>query len=466
MTVVESLPELTDVEVAGTGWHRRVPDLAVVTTLLWWATYLTWGTGGREPHRLSVAAGLLLLALLTTRPWEVLPPRAYALLTLIGVAAFGVALTAPTGWHGADDAATYACVGQLAAVVLAWSQTRGHRLVLVAIVVVAGGLQFGSGWLAWWGGQDLTRPFVGTFYWHNQAAIFLAAAALVGCGAVLSGVEGLSMLGWVITPLCACGVVVTTSRASQIALAAGLVLLLVAALLAPGRRRQPVLRLGALVGLCVATTLLLTSRLMFPGAAQSGLGAVTAATAARGRRESFSGNGAQRFEDWRRAWKIFVHWPLSGAGFHSFNSAAGVATTRRDGVRTAFAHNGFLQVLSDGGLLLAAPVLMALVGAAWWTVRSVRRQWRRGDLLALSCGTALLVLALHSGMDFDWSYVSLLAMFVLVLALVAELPPERVARRDGWTRAVVGVGVCLLVLSAISAWHGGLSLNVPIGGVA
>ncbi len=48
------------------GWlgssHSWLPDAAVVALLAWWAPYLTWGTGGREPHLLSVACVLAALA--------------------------------------------------------------------------------------------------------------------------------------------------------------------------------------------------------------------------------------------------------------------------------------------------------------------------------------------------------------------------------------------------------------------
>ncbi len=117
----------------------------------------------------------------------------------------------------------------------------------------------------------------------------------------------------------------------------------------------------------------------------------TAATAARA--ESFVTNGVQRFEDWRRAVAIFVEWPVTGAGFYSYDGATVAVTTKRDGVSTAFAHNGFLQALSDGGLVLAVPLcvsvaLILLLALRTLATRSAPATWSaRGGctFLVLSC---------------------------------------------------------------------------------
>ena len=441
----------------------RLPDLAVLCPLLWWATSLMWGTGGREPHLLTVMALLLVIPLLVVRPWAVLPLPVYGLLTGIGVAAFGVVLTSPTGWHGAHDAAAYACAGQLAAVTLAWAGTAARRQALAGLVVAAAGLELARGWLGWWGGQNVARPFVGTFYWHNPAGIMLAAGALLGAGLVMARLPGLSALGWAVTPLCAAGTLFTTSRGSELALAGGWVALLVVAVALPGRRLLRTARHVALAAAAVATAVLLTSRVFFPTGTRSGLAAAGAATAARNQRENLGGNVDFRLENWRRGWAVFGHWPLSGAGFHSFNSAAARVTDNPRDYHTAFAHNGFLQVLSDGGLLLGLPVLAALVLLTVGAGRAAVRAWRRRDVLMLAGVTTLAVLALHSAIDFDWSYPSLLLTFALVAPLAVDAPRPPSVVRHRWLAASVGAAV--LVLAAVAAWHGGLHLNSPVGQV-
>ena len=397
---------------AGARAAARLADAAVVATVAWWATYLTWGTGGREPHVLSVGCALLALAFVAVRPWRVLPPVLVGLAHAVGLGALMVVLTAPTGWAGGDDVASYAFAAELGLVVWAWARTPSRRLLLLTGVLGAAGAEFAMGWLPWWGMQDPMKLFEGTFYWHNQVGIFLAAGAVLGLGAIAGG-RPAALLGWTLTPLCVAGTVFTTSRGSQMALAVGTLLLL--ALL---RRRH----LHVLGGLLLSG--LVTVALSGPPFFAERI-APTAGTEARA--ASLVGNGVQRFEDWRRAWRIFEHWPLSGAGFNSFDSATSVATTRHDTVGTAFAHNGYLQAAADGGLVLTLPLVALLAVVVVAVLRGLPGAVRERDTLRLAGTSALVALLLHSGMDFDWGYPALLAMAALTAALA--LPTASLARR-------------------------------------
>jgi O-antigen ligase len=439
---------------APTGVLRdRAASAAVILMLAWWATYLLWGTGGREPHVLSVSCGLLLVSTLLVQPWRVLGPRTMLLGCSIGVAAFLVVLTAPTGWAGAHEAASYTHAGLLGVVVLAWARTAPRRLVLHVTVIAAAGLQFSQGWLAWWGNGDQTELFQGTFYWHNQAGIFLAAGALLAFGAVTAGRAPLAPLGWAIGPMAAAGVVFSTSRGSQLGLALGTVLLLGIAIAA--RMRAGAVRLlGA-----AAASWLVAYVLSGPPFFAERL-AATAGTEERA--GSFVSNGVQRFEDWRRAYAIFEHWPISGAGFNSFDGATELVTTKRDGVTTAFAHNGFLQLLADGGLVLAVPVLGVLALVLVRSVRSLPLALRSSQVAQLTGFVTLLVLLLHSGMDFDWTYPGLLSLTALVAVLGLPLAEDR-SWRPRLQGALLGsLAAVLLTVSAVGAWQGGLDLNAPV----
>lgn len=432
-------------------WRRQVatwaPDVTVVATLGWWATYLTWGTGGREPHDLSIGCVLLALAFVTVRPWRVLPAAASVLAHAVGLGAFTVVLTAPTGWAGGDDAASYAFAAELGLVTLAWARTTVRRQLVLAAVVGAAGAQFALGWLPWWGRQDQLRLFEGTFYWHNQAGIFMAAGAVLGFAAIAAG-RPVSLLGWTLAPICVAGVVFTTSRGSQMALAIGLLVLL--ALLRRGH-----LRVLAAAAVSWGVTYVLSGPLFFPEQI-----APTAGTAARS--ASLVGNGVQRIEDWRRAFRIFEHWPVSGAGFNSFASATEVATTRHDNVATAFAHNGFLQVASDGGLVLSVPFFALLGVVLVLAVRALPAAVRARDALRVGGLAALVALLLHSGMDFDWAYPSLLAMLALVAVLALPVPTASPVRRPRLEVVLAVGGVVLLVVSAAAGWDGGLTLNAQV----
>ncbi|HEU5035467.1 MAG TPA: O-antigen ligase family protein [Nocardioides sp.] len=418
----------------------HAPDLAVGAALAWWATYLTWGTGGREPHVLSVGCALLAAAYVAVRPWRVVGPVPTALVHAVALGAWAVVLTAPTGWAGGDEVAAYTLAAELGLVTWAWATDAVRRYVVLAAVLGAAGAQFAAGWLPWWGAQDPGKLFQGTFYWHNQAGIFLAAGAVLGCAAVAAG-RPVALLGWTVTPLCVAGTVYTTSRGSQIALALGVVMLLA---LLRTRRLQVLVTLALSWGI----TWLLTGPPFFAERVSP-----TASTEARS--ASFVGNGTQRLEDWRRAAKIFEHWPFSGAGFNSFDSAARVATTPRDDVRTAFAHNGYLQAAADGGLVLIVPLVALLAVVSWRVLRGLP-----ADPVRAGGASALLALLLHSGMDFDWGYPSLLALLGPVAALALPLPVR--GDRGRWDLPLAALGVGLLVVAVWSGWAGGLDLSTPV----
>ena len=436
----------------------RFADFAVGALLAWWATYFTWGSGGQNRHVLSVSLVLLALAVIAVRPWEAVARPVCLLLGSVGVSAFCVAALAPTGWKGANEAASYLFASQLALVVLGWATDELRRRILLGAVLTAALFEFMQGFVQWWSSGFADKVFVGTFFWHNQTGIFLVMGAAVGLFALVGDVRQLAPLAWLAVPFCSAGVVFTTSRASQIALAGAFVAAVAAILVRREGRRVAAGKL-----LAVGAGALVLSQVLAgpPFFAQR----VAAAVGQGSRHESFSQNGVYRLDFWRQAWGVFRHWPVTGAGFHSFASATGSLDQHRV-VSSAFAHNGFLQLLSDGGLLLAVPVVMA-VGAAFLVgARRVVGQVRAGEFVQPAAFVGFTLLLLHSGMDFDWSYPSLLAAAALLGALsVADLrTPAPMSRRASRTYLTATLG--LLTLGVVAAWDGSILLNLPIAGTA
>ncbi len=205
--------------------------------LAWWGTFAARGTGGREVHVLSVGCVLVAVAFLVVRPWRTLPLWALILGQSIGLAAFAVVVWSPSGTAGLDDAASYTLAAERALVLIAWARSPARRTLLVVAVLLAGSYQFVGGWLAWWGHQDPATLFQGTYYWHNQAGIALAAGALAGAVLVARpGRDPLRFLGWFLTPLCVAGTMYTGSRGSQLGLLLGFVILVGLGLARSGHR--------------------------------------------------------------------------------------------------------------------------------------------------------------------------------------------------------------------------------------
>ncbi|MGB8650125.1 MAG: O-antigen ligase family protein, partial [Mycobacteriales bacterium] len=348
----------------------------------------------------------------------------------------------------------------LAAVVAAWAGTPERRRLLVAGLAVAPVLSFARSWLAWWGGQDPTRPYVGTFYWHNQAGIFLALGVLTGVVVVLVGRRTQVLLGWLVIALCGAGVVVSTSRGALAALALGLAVLLVLAALQPRRRLRSVGAVLAVPVVVAATAWLLTGPPFF--AARSALLSGTEARSAHG--ETLSANSAHRLDDWAHAWRVIQHWPLTGAGFHGFAAASKQVDPAGRGSLTPFAHNGFLQLLVDGGLVLAVPVLLLLAALAVSLVRRLPAAVASSDWAVLGGLAALVALVVHSGMDFDWSYPALLGGLAVVSSVLWAPAVAAPVSSRRWRLGLAGAYVVLVALAAVAAWGGILDLNAGLGG--
>jgi O-antigen ligase len=453
-------PALQPAPSARAGLRQVAADVSVPLALLWWATGLTWATGGRDPHVLSVALVLLALAAGLVRPWRTLPVVELAAAVAVGAAAFAVTAVAPTGWDGASAAASWTYAAALLPVVRAWA-TPGRRRDVLLLALVAGPLlSFARGWTAWWGGEDARRPFVGTFYWHNQQAVFLALGTVAGLVLALVARRAIRGAGWLAVALCGAGVVVSTSRAALAALVLGLLALGLVALTVRAWRVAACVPVAAL--LVAGTSWLLTGPPFFAHRVTPLAG--TEARAATG--QSLAANGGHRLDDWRWAGRVFEHWPLTGTGFHGFAAGSKELAGSGSGSLTPYAHNGFLQLLVDGGLLLAVPVLLALALLAVAVGGQLLAARRTRDWTTIGAAAALLVLAAHSAVDFDWGYPALLSAFALTAALAVPARSGAVAL-DGRGRSLLGaLALGLLALAAVAAWSGGLVVNVPLGGHA
>jgi len=112
----------------------------------------------------------------------------------------------------------------------------------------------------------------------------------------------------------------------------------------------------------------------------------------------FRSSLSPREDAWTAALDMFSDYPLTGAGPHVF----GLLYPMYSGeflVHTQHAHNGFLQVAVDAGVL----GLLALACLALATIFTLLKTWREGDLrqrlMAVACGGALLGFSVHNMLD-------------------------------------------------------------------
>ena len=363
MTIL-AVPAVADGRSPGATRERNLRAIldhaGVGAALLWWAFALTHASGGRDPWVQTVGIGLAVLALALVRPWRVLPARWLGLAAAVAAAPVLVCLIDATGWFGAGQAASYAYAAVLFVVVRAYAVTASRRTALVLLLLAAAVAQVAWSMIAWVGGGDPSVELVGTFYWHNQLAAFLLAPAVIGAGVAAVGTGPLRLAGSVTAVLSTAGIVLSTSRATMALLAVGwLVAGLVAVLVTSGLRSRLLagVRIVVLGGAAALVTVLLPGPPLFAQRVSA-----LASTTSRARGQTLSQNGGYRVDFWRQAVQSFERHPLTGSGFGSFGREAGVVDPH--GAHSALVHSGLLQPLTDGGLLLSVPFLLActLVG--------------------------------------------------------------------------------------------------------
>jgi O-antigen ligase len=131
---------------------------------------------------------------------------------------------------------------------------------------------------------------------------------------------------------------------------------------------------------------------------------------------------------WRDASRIVGDFPLVGTGVNTFGTAMIYYQTSRGGWWDA-AHNEFVQIAAEGGLLLGGAVLAALA----LFVRQVRRRLRddapdsMGHWLRVGALTGLVAIGVQSFFDFSLQIPGNALLFALLVAIAlrASAAPAR-----------------------------------------
>ena len=135
---------------------------------------------------------------------------------------------------------------------------------------------------------------------------------------------------------------------------------------------------------------------------------------------------------------------------------------------TPVAHNGYVQALSDGGLLLAMPFFLACAALAWYVLAAAVTAIRHRKTGALGFLVPILLgaLMMHSFVDFDWTFPAhfLLAAILGGMMCGARWAGQGDRLRPGrpQTSCAVLVGVLILAFSALIARDGDPHGSLPV----
>jgi len=173
-----------------------------------------------------------------------------------------------------------------------------------------------------------------------------------------------------------------------------------------GSRRNAALVIGGLVGLLVLA-------LGWAGA-----------DAEIGRFITETDSAQLRLRAWRIALDIFRDFPVLGSGINTFGTAT-ILYQSDGGAHYIQAHNDYLQLLAEGGLLVAALLAVALIALS----RAIGRRFRddpdpESYWVRVGSVIGLLAIGLQSLVEFSLQMPGNAALFVVLVAMAVYEPAQ------------------------------------------
>jgi O-antigen ligase len=124
---------------------------------------------------------------------------------------------------------------------------------------------------------------------------------------------------------------------------------------------------------------------------------------------------------WRDTWQMVRAHPITGIGLGAYKAVFPIYA-RHDGLYVVdYAHNDYLQAISDGGIIAGGLVLafIGLLGRAVWRATRAEDPLEAG--LALGGGAGLFALLVHSAFDFNLQIPSNALLFIFLAAIVSRI---------------------------------------------
>ena len=135
-----------------------------------------------------------------------------------------------------------------------------------------------------------------------------------------------------------------------------------------------------------------------------------------------------RFHFWSVALKIFAAYPIFGAGLDAFGTAFTQFDTWNGTFRIEQAHNDYLQILADGGIvgfILVAAFIFLLFRQSWRNVARMSEGFGRAAAVGALAGCAGILF--HSFFDFPLRTPANALVFLILVALTqVQIPTSKV----------------------------------------
>ena len=130
-----------------------------------------------------------------------------------------------------------------------------------------------------------------------------------------------------------------------------------------------------------------------------------------------------RVDAWRDGWDVVRHFPLLGTGLNTYSPAMLFYQSRNPGFHMAQAHNDYLQLVAEGGTVVAIPAAITAV----LLIRAIRRTLRaarpeaRGYWVRAGAAVGLMTMAFQELVEFSLQ-IPANAFLFCTLAAIAVTP--------------------------------------------
>jgi O-antigen ligase len=132
----------------------------------------------------------------------------------------------------------------------------------------------------------------------------------------------------------------------------------------------------------------------------------------------------ERLPLWQDTWHIVHDFWLTGTGLNTYGVATPFYQTSVPGFHLREAHNDYLQLAAEGGLLLGVPILSVLATLA----RDVRRQFAASSgssyWIRLGAVTGLIAIAFQSIVEFSLQMPGNAALAAVLLGIALHRDPR------------------------------------------
>ena len=203
------------------------------------------------------------------------------------------------------------------------------------------------------------------------------------------------------------------------------------------RRPSPTLKRGGVVALVAAVIILGVIWIGAEGIIERAAQSVDQMKGGDSQAELFS-----RTEVWKDSWKMIRDNPITGVGLGAYETAFPIYGRQNGTLVVNYAHNDYIQALTDGGIvggLLALAFIVLILRAMF---RAMKSEDSLLAGLAIGFGAGVCSLLVHSLFDFNLQVPSNALLFLFLSAVISNIATTVTERGpEGALNCAAGVNV-------------------------